>query len=232
MTSPHHRGTSRSRLSRLRRAVAAALALTLVAGVAACGGDDEGSASTSSTSADLGAPVSEPEGPSGPMSFDDLREWSGDAPAVAAAVVEAAPDPGDDAPVPDVGQTAITITDPVGNVEACCVMVAASSAQRGRGLMEVTDLGGYTGMLFIWTADTAGGFWMRNTPTPLSIAWFDEEGNFVSDADMEPCGDSDNCPTYDPTGPYRFALEVPQGELASIGAVPGSKLTVGGSCDG
>lgn len=231
MTSPHHRGTSRSRPSRLRRAAAAALALMLVAGAAACGGDDEGSASTSTT-ADLGAPVTEPEGPSGPMSLDDLREWSGDAPAVAPDGGAAAPDPGDDAPVPDVGQTAITITDPAGNVEACCVMVAASSAQRGRGLMEVTDLGGYTGMLFMWTADASGGFWMRNTPTPLSIAWFDAEGDFVSDADMEPCGDSDDCPTYDPTGPYRFALEVPQGDLQSIGAVPGSKLTVGGPCDG
>lgn len=232
MTSLHRRGTSPSRPSRLRRAAAAVLALSLVAGAAACGGDDEGSASTSSTTADLGAPVTEPDGPAGPMSLDDLREWSGDAPAVAAAEGEPGPDPGDDAPVPDVGQTAITITDPAGNVEACCVMVAASSAQRGRGLMEVTDLGGYTGMLFMWTADTSGGFWMRNTPTPLSIAWFDAEGDFVSDADMEPCGDSDDCPTYNPTGPYRFALEVPQGDLESIGAVPGSKLTVGGPCGG
>ena len=226
MTS--HRPASRP--SRLRRVAAAALAVTLFAGAAACGDDDEGAAST--TSADPGASDTEPEGPSGPMSLDDLREWSGDAPAVAGAEGDAPPDPGDEAPVPDVGETAISIEDPDGNVESCCVMVAASSAQRGRGLMEVTDLGGYTGMLFMWTADASGGFWMRNTPTPLSIAWFDADGDFVSDADMEPCGDSDDCPTYDPTGPYRFALEVLQGDLETIGAVPGSKLRIGGACDG
>ena len=96
-------------------------------------------------------------------------------------------------------------------------MVAASAEQRERGLMEVTDLAGYEGMLFVWDDDTRGGFWMRNTPTPLSIAWVDAEGGIVSSADMEPCADSDDCPTYPPDGRYRFALEVPKGELGDDG---------------
>ena len=96
--------------------------------------------------------------------------------------------------------------------------------------MEVTDLAGYEGMLFVWEADTGGGFWMRNTPTPLSIAWYAADGSFVSSAEMAPCGDSDQCPTYYPEGDYRFALETFQGDLATLGAGPGSKLTVGGDC--
>ncbi|HEY7068727.1 MAG TPA: DUF192 domain-containing protein, partial [Acidimicrobiales bacterium] len=127
-------------------------------------------------------------------------------------------------------QTVITITDASGNVTACCVMVAASPAQRERGLMEVTELNGYRGMLFVWDADTGGGFWMRNTPTPLSIAWYAADGSFVSSAEMAPCEDSDLCPTYYPEGDYRFALETFQGDLATMGAGPGSTLTVGGDC--
>ena len=235
MTSSLQHGTSGP--SRLRRAAAAALALVLVAGAGACGDDDEGSGSAPGTTGDEQAedqttpPVTELVGPAGPMSADELAQWSGDAPAVAGAEGDAPPAPGE-APVPDVGETAIAITDPDGNVESCCVMVAASSAQRGRGLMEVTDLGGFAGMLFMWEADTAGGFWMRNTPTPLSIAWYDADGNYVSAADMEPCGDLHTCPTYEPEGPYRFALEVPQGDLVDLGAGPGSRLTIGGACDG
>lgn len=197
---------------RRARAAAAILAALLFAG-AACsgdGGDDEA------------------EG--GSLSLDELEAATGDAPAVQEAEVEDMQAPTRPGPVDGVGETVITITDADGNVTACCVLVAATAAQRERGLMEVTDLQGYEGMLFVWEADTGGGFWMRNTPTPLSIAWYAADGSFVSSAEMEPCGDSDNCPTYNPDGDYRFALETFQGDLAALGAGPGSKLTVGGTC--
>ena len=91
--------------------------------------------------------------------------------------------------------------------------------------MEVTDLGGYQGMVFVWDADTSGGFWMRNTPTPLSIAWFDADGEFVSSADMEPCSaTAPDCPVYPAGGAYRFAVEVFQGDLDDLGVGPGSRL--------
>jgi uncharacterized protein len=97
--------------------------------------------------------------------------------------------------------------------------------------MEVTDLGGYEGMVFVFDADTDGGFWMRNTPTPLSIAWFDAAGEFVSATDMAPCPDDESdCPVYPPEGTYRFAIEVFQGDLDGLGAGPGSRLRLGGEC--
>ncbi len=208
-----------------RARVAAALLAVLLFTGSACsnGGDDAAEGGTTTDAAGSDAP-------SGKLSLDELKAATGDAPAVQESDVKVTEAPTRPGPVDGVGETVITITDRDGNVTACCVLVAATAAQRERGLMEVTDLQGYTGMLFVWEDDTGGGFWMRNTPTPLSIAWYAADGSFVSSAEMEPCGDSDNCPTYNPDGDYRFALETFQGDLAALGAGPGSKLTVGGTC--
>ena len=109
------------------------------------------------------------------------------------------------------------------------MLAALNALQRSRGLMTVTDpdLGGYDGMLFVFEAESEGGFWMRNTPMPLSIAYFDEAGAFVSATDMAPCGDSASCPSYDAGGAFRYALEVPEGRLAGLGVDEGSTLRVG-----
>ena len=141
--------------------------------------------------------------------------------------------PGDPARVPleGVGEVAITVQRPEGgDLLAWCLLAAVEQAQRARGLMEVTDLQGYSGMAFIYDEDTTGGFYMRNTPTPLSIAWIAADGSVVSTADMAPCEDREGCPTYQPGGAYRSAIEVFQGGLDELGIVPGAKVTVGGAC--
>ena len=89
-----------------------------------------------------------------------------------------------------------------------CAWLAATDAERGRGLMEVTDLDGKAGMLFRFETDHTGGFWMRNTPTPLTIAFVSSSGSVVSVRDMAPCGDLADCPSYEPGAAYRYALEV------------------------
>ena len=111
-----------------------------------------------------------------------------------------------------------------------CAFLAESAEEQGRGLMNVTDLEGRDGMLFRFAEDVTTGFFMKDTPMPLSIAWFDADGDFVSATNMAPCLDRPSCPTYPPAGPYRYALEVPQGRLPDLGAVPGSRLSVGGPC--
>ena len=114
---------------------------------------------------------------------------------------------------------------------ARCALLAETEAQQERGLMDRKDLSGFDGMLFVFSSPTTVSFWMKDTPTPLSIAWFDANGKFVSSADMAPCiGQGDKCPSYAALGPYRFALEVAQGGLGRLGIGPGSVLTTGGIC--
>ena len=112
-----------------------------------------------------------------------------------------------------------------------CALLADTPEQHARGLMDRTDLGKYDGMLFRFDAETSGAFYMKDTLLPLSIAWFDTRGLFVSAADMEPCPDDVGCPTYSAAAPYRYALEVPKGGLPALGIGPGAQLVVtGGGC--
>ena len=127
------------------------------------------------------------------------------------------------------------VTLPSGEVCALCLWMAETARQRQRGLMAVTDLGVAHGMAFVYDAPTSGQFWMRDTPLPLSIAFFAPDGRFVSAADMEPCltGPPEDCARYSPAGPYVTAIEVPQGGLADLGIRPGSRLQLrtGSGCD-
>jgi uncharacterized membrane protein (UPF0127 family) len=113
---------------------------------------------------------------------------------------------------------------------AWCLLAALNAEQRGRGLMEVTDLQGYSGMAFVYDEDVAGGYYMRNTPTPLSIAWVAADGEVVTITDMAPCEDREGCPTYTPDGPYRYAIETFQGDLDELGITEEATVTVGGRC--
>ncbi len=111
-----------------------------------------------------------------------------------------------------------------------CALLAETPQQHAQGLMGRGDLSGYDGMLFDFGDPTTGTFWMKDTPMPLSIAWFDGSGNFVSATDMEPCLNRPQCPSYAATGPYRYALEVPKGGLAGLGVAPGSRLVTTPAC--
>lgn len=153
-----------------------------------------------------------------------------------ACIAKGANSPGDpklvQARLPGFGEIAIRISKP-GQVPATavrCALLAATEKQRARGLMGVTDLRGYSGMVFRFSTDTQSGFYMKDTPTPLSIAWFAADGKFVSSADMPPCGDRNDCQIYGAASPYRYALEVPQGQLAAMGVGPGSILELDGAC--
>jgi uncharacterized membrane protein (UPF0127 family) len=129
------------------------------------------------------------------------------------------------------GRAAIVLRAATGASTPGCVLVADTDKLRQRGLMEVTDLAGFDGMVFRWTAPTTEAFWMRNTRIALSIAFFDRAGRFVSSADMEPCPDSMvDCPLTPATAPYTDAIEVRQGSLGALGAVSGSVLAVGAPC--
>ena len=103
------------------------------------------------------------------------------------------------------------------------VAVADDPGERAQGLMGVDDLGSLAGMLFVYESDSEGGFWMKDTIIPLDIAFFAADGTLVNLQRMEPCR-ADPCPFYHAGVPYRWALEVPAGDLDGLG--PDATLVV------
>ncbi len=122
----------------------------------------------------------------------------------------------------------VRLTTAGGEVCEVCLWLADDGDERGRGLMGVTDLGEPVGMAFVFPEPIEGAFYMFGTPTPLSIAWFGPDGEFVSATDMEPCTSSEGgeCPRYRATGAYQLAIEVFRGGLVDLAIGPGTTAEV------
>ena len=112
--------------------------------------------------------------------------------------------------LPGFDTTTISIDD-----REMVVAVADTPKTRSQGLMGVTELGGLDGMLFVFEADSESGFWMRDTLIPLDIAFFAFDRIFVDKLTMVPCT-TDDCPLYNATGRYRYAIEAPEGDLGFV----------------
>ena len=109
------------------------------------------------------------------------------------------------------------------------VEVAASPAERERGLMGRTSLAPDTGMVFLFDRPTTTAFVMRDTTISLSIAFYDRRGRISQILDMEPCR-AEPCRLYRPRTAYVGALEVPRGAFRRFGVREGDRIEV--SSDG
>jgi uncharacterized membrane protein (UPF0127 family) len=183
-----------------------------VAVLAACTGDDGGVAE-----------------PTGTTASSATTATSATSVTDGAATTSAGSDPSPaEAGVEPEGFTTITarITEADGEVCEVCVWLADTVEERGRGLMGVTDLGDAEGMVFRFDEPVVNSFFMRDTPTPLSIAWFSPSGDYAASTDMEPCLEipEDGCPLSGPGVQYELALEVFRGGLVDLGVGPGSRL--------
>lgn len=120
------------------------------------------------------------------------------------------------------------ITDADGEECEVCLWLADTADERGRGLMGVTDLGDAVGMAFVFDEPLLGSFYMFQTPTPLSIAWFDSDGDIVGTAEMEPCLDAPagECPLYAPDDEYDLAIETFAGGLEPLGIDVGAHVVL------
>ncbi len=105
------------------------------------------------------------------------------------------------------------------------VEIAETAEQRQQGLMFRRSLPPRAGMIFLFSGPTQGGFWMKNTLVPLSIAFLDEQGRILRMLDMEPCR-AEPCHVYDPEVAYFSALEVNQGSFDAWGVEQGDVVTV------
>lgn len=130
-----------------------------------------------------------------------------------------AEEPGKSLPGPDFDTGTGTIRAD-GRMIRLDLEIAESSAERAFGLMHRRSLGDREGMIFIFDDKSTGGFYMKNTLIPLSIAFLDERGVILRILDMEPCKE-EPCRVYNPNVAYSRALEVNQGAFARWGVTEG-----------
>lgn len=101
------------------------------------------------------------------------------------------------------------------------VDVADDPQERSQGLMFVTDMGRMEGMLFVYERPNSPVFWMKNTPQPLDILFFDPEGVLTRiQADAIP---------FDETGlpggdNVQYVLEIHAGLVERLGIAEGTEL--------
>lgn len=101
------------------------------------------------------------------------------------------------------------------------MQVAALPEEMQKGLMFRKSMGADEGMLFLYPAPTQLGFWMRNTEIPLTIGYFDAEGELKETYEMYP---HDDRRVSSHARNLQFALEMNQGWFRQAGVKPGAKL--------
>lgn len=118
-------------------------------------------------------------------------------------------------------QYQVTVAD-ADSTRVVQVEIAATPQQRQQGLMWRQELDPDWGMLFLFPADSGGGFWMRNTYVPLDIAYIGVDGTVQDIRAAEPLDET----VLTPSKPYRYVLEVNQGWFARHGLGVGAKVTL------
>jgi len=104
-------------------------------------------------------------------------------------------------------QRDLTITNLDGKTVPIRVELARSIRELAKGYMGRDNIPEGTGMLFILKKDEKLSFWMKDTPTPLSIAFINSSGEICETRDMTPFSHE----SVESSEPVRYALEVPQG---------------------
>jgi uncharacterized protein len=165
--------------------------------LAACGGDDESAGPTTTVAAPAPPATTETETETAaPTTTEEERQGP---------VILIQTERGEEVPV--------------------TVEIADSQEEREVGLMHRESLPDDAGMIFLFEDEITGGFWMKNTLIPLSIAFAGADGEILRILDMEPC-EADPCEIYDPGVAYASALEVNQGAFAAWGVEEGDLLTL------
>ncbi len=104
------------------------------------------------------------------------------------------------------------------------VLVANTGERRQRGLMFWTGLPAGMGMIFIWEGggERRGGFWNRNVPMDLSVAFLDKNGVVMEIVTLRAHDDE----VKSPVEPYTSALEVPRGRFEELRVRVGDRVRI------
>ncbi len=109
----------------------------------------------------------------------------------------------------------------VGPVEAR-VAVAATPEERNRGLQGRVNLAADEGMLFVFASPRQVSFWMKDTPTALSIAFVTPDGRIAEIQEMAP----ETTETHVSRESALMALEMPAGWFGKSGVKVGDRIAV------
>ncbi|HKB60304.1 MAG TPA: DUF192 domain-containing protein [Gallionellaceae bacterium] len=101
--------------------------------------------------------------------------------------------------------------------QAVSAEVADTLAAQERGLMHRDHLCGNCGMLFVFAGPGRYGFWMKNTPLPLSIAFIGRDGRIINIAEMRP----NTLEVHYPQRDAVYVLEMQRGWFDAHGIKPG-----------
>jgi uncharacterized membrane protein (UPF0127 family) len=101
------------------------------------------------------------------------------------------------------------------------LQIAVSALEQQQGLMFRKDIGENDGMVFVYGRPQAMGYWMRNTPTPLDIGYFDENGVLQ---EIYPMYAFDETPVRSISKNLKFAVEMNQGWYQANKVGVGAKL--------
>jgi len=123
------------------------------------------------------------------------------------------------APAPQTNLPKVTLTLGTNSLSA---MVAADDASRERGLMSRTNLSENEGMIFVFPSPRPVAFWMKDTPTPLSIAYVGPSGRIFEIHDMKPF---DETPIPSASQAVTYAIETPKGWFTKHCILAGSTVS-------
>jgi uncharacterized protein len=106
-------------------------------------------------------------------------------------------------------------------VAAFTVEIAATEAEREKGLMFRTKMGTGAGMLFVYPAPGHPYFWMKNTEIPLDMIFVSSTGRVTRVHDMAAPGD---LTPIDGGEGAQFVLEINGGLASRLGLAEGAEM--------
>jgi uncharacterized protein len=98
--------------------------------------------------------------------------------------------------------------------------VADTPAAREHGLMQRTRLCADCGMLFVFPTAARYGFWMKDTPLPLAVAFIGPDGRIINIVEMQP----NTLDIHYAQGDSTYALEMNSSWFGAHGANPGDRV--------
>jgi len=104
------------------------------------------------------------------------------------------------------------------------VKIADTPEERERGLMGVTKVEGYDGMLFIFGADGDVSFWNKETPLDLDLVWIKDKQ--VLSVDFLPREPQSGLKILPSPGAIDMVLELPAGQAEEIGIMSGALVSL------